>query len=455
MMQTQGRITSLLLILTAAVLAYLSTSYQFQIDVTANGRNSLSPASIELLQQLQTPLKITAFVKSQGPNRQHIQELIGRYQEHSEYLELNWVNPDQEPQKVRDQGIRVDGTLLIEYGARQEKLEQLDEQSITNALTRLLRGGEPLLLFVQGHGERRPKAEANHDLSSWVAELQGKGFRIEETQLEGFVEIGSPPPVMVLSQPQVDLLPGEIEVILRFVEQGGNLLWLTEPGPRHGLEQLQKALGVETYPGTLVDLGGQLVANNAAFVLAAPENYLPHPLLTGFDFKTLYPFAAGLKYEHNDSGDGWRYSELITVSGGWSETGDLDKEVQFDPSTDVDGPLPLALALTRKKPSGGGEGEAGREEEGVGEQRVIIIGDGDFLSNSYFGNGGNLTLALNMANWLGAHDSFINIAPKTTTDLSLDFTPGQILLVGGSFLLLLPLLLAITGFLIWWKRKRL
>lgn len=434
----QGRLSSLLLIMLVALLGYLSGQYHVRFDMTATGRNSLSQASIDLLQQLKEPVRITVFAKDQSSVRSSAKELIGRYQERYAAIELRWVDPDREPQRVREQGIRVEGTLLIEVGGRQEKLEQLDEQSLTNALIRLQRGAKPTLSFVQGHGERRPNGQANHDLSTWVKELQARGFLIKETTLGAKLEAGNEASVLVLSQPQTELLPGEVEVLLQYLTQGGNLLWLAEPGPQRGLEPVQELLGVKVLPGTLVDLVGQLLANNAALTVATVESYHPHPLLRGFDLQTLFPFAAGLGQEPAES---WQATELITTTSGWSETGDIGAEVAYDPDSDIKGPLPLAIAFTRRV-----EGRA---------QRVIVIGDGDFLSNSYLGNGGNLQLAMNMVNWLSADESFLNIAPLVAGDLTLNFTRMQMLLIGGGFLLLLPLALALYGAVICWKRKRL
>ena len=87
------------------------------------------------------------------------------------------------------------------------------------------------------------------------------------------------------------------------------------------------------------------------------------------------------------------------------------------------------------------------------EQRVIVIGDGDFLSNQYLGNAGNQELGLNLANWLSRDDAFINIPAKTSTDLSLEFSASAAGIIGLIFILL-PLLLLAAGFVIWQRRRR-
>ena len=95
----------------------------------------------------------------------------------------------------------------------------------------------------------------------------------------------------------------------------------------------------------------------------------------------------------------------------------------------------------------------GGEEDG-GEQRVAVIGDGDFLSNAYLGNGGNLTLGMNLINWLSHDDRFIDIPVKTAPDRNLSFSPLAQGLIGFGWLVLLPLGLAATGAVIWWRRRR-
>ncbi|WP_255210745.1 hypothetical protein [Methylogaea oryzae] len=51
-----------------------------------------------------------------------------------------------------------------------------------------------------------------------------------------------------------------------------------------------------------------------------------------------------------------------------------------------------------------------------------MLGDGDFLSNTYLGNGGNLNLGLNLVQWLSHNDQLINIPAKTASDAKLELS---------------------------------
>ena len=88
-----------------------------------------------------------------------------------------------------------------------------------------------------------------------------------------------------------------------------------------------------------------------------------------------------------------------------------------------------------------------------GEQRIVVIGDGDFLSNAYLGNGGNLNLGMNLIDWLGRDDALIAISPTTAPDLSLTLSKFASAVIGLTVLLGLPLLLLACGITIWLRRR--
>ena len=88
------------------------------------------------------------------------------------------------------------------------------------------------------------------------------------------------------------------------------------------------------------------------------------------------------------------------------------------------------------------------------EQRIVVLGDGDFLSNAYFSNNGNSELGLRIINWLSNDDDFILIPSKTIMDAQLK-TPFLILgILGIGFLFLLPIVLVSIGILIQIKRRK-
>ncbi len=88
-------------------------------------------------------------------------------------------------------------------------------------------------------------------------------------------------------------------------------------------------------------------------------------------------------------------------------------------------------------------------------QRLAVVGDSDFAANSYIGEGGNLALAMNLANWLAHDDAFINLPNRASPDLTLTLTSAEEDVIAFGFLLVLPLLLLASAVAVWWRRRRL
>jgi ABC-type uncharacterized transport system involved in gliding motility auxiliary subunit len=87
-------------------------------------------------------------------------------------------------------------------------------------------------------------------------------------------------------------------------------------------------------------------------------------------------------------------------------------------------------------------------------QRIVVVGNGAFLANSYAGNGGNVDLGMNMMNWLAGEEHLITLQPRVAKDSSLVLSKTELNVISIGFLLALPLMLAGVGIFIWWKRRR-
>ncbi|GAB6042769.1 GldG family protein [Endothiovibrio diazotrophicus] len=453
----QNALFVVLFLATVALLAWLSTRYVVTADWTAGGRNTLSAESAELLATLDQPVEITAYATEDPVLRGRIQELVKRYQRHKADIALHFVNPEAEPARVRDLGITVDGELVVAVGDREEQLQQLSEQALTNALQRAARGGERWMIFVSGHGERDPLGQANHDLGKFGGEMERRGFKLRTLNLAKEGTVPDNTTALVIAGPRTTLLPGEVTLIERYVRDGGNLLWLGDPGDTLlGLQPLADRLGINFLPGTVVDATTQLFGiDNPSFALVT--DYLPNPITGEFELTTLFPQAAALDFE---APEGWEGEPILeTLPRSWTETGELSGNIRFDEDQgERSGPLTLGISLTRSldgdEPKDGAPEEEGEGDEGKGaEQRVVVIGDGDFLSNAYLGNGGNLDLGLALFQWLGHDDRFIAIRAKSAPDLTLTLSDNAVMGISVLFLFALPLGLLGSGLFIWWRRR--
>lgn len=438
-----------LLFLSALALAgLLSQRHSWQADWTFGARNTLSADSQTLLGRLSGPVGITAYTRENPRLKEAVRILIGRYQRYKSDIQLQFVNPDLAPDQVREIGISGEGEVVIAYDGRSEHLPGLSEQALTNALQRLSRKGKRLMLFLTGHGERSPSGKANHDYGTWGAELRRAGLNWQEINLAQSPEINPEAAGLVLAGPQVGLLAGETARLQQYIKGGGNLIWLRDPAQDESPQALADLLEIHGLPGIVVDAdAGVFGLDNPAMVVAS--EYPQHALTAGLSSITLFPMSLAL--EAGIGGDWDRKPVLTTQDRTWTETGEIEGAVRYDPEAgETRGPLIIGYALERVRPDWTGD----MADPTAPRQRVLVMGDGDFVSNAYIGNAGNLDLGMAMGNWLAGAQSSMSIRPKAAPDQNLQLSEKQLIGIGLFFLIGLPVLLAGAGLTIWLMRRK-
>lgn len=434
----QNSLFVVLLIAIAASILYLTRDVKTQWDFTQGKRNTLSQASLDVLDEISGPVTITAFATTrdaEGNLRQLIQDFITPYQRANENVSLTFVDPREDPGRATKAGVRVDGELVVEVNDRSENLDTLTEQELTNLLVRLMRSSEHLIVALDGHGEGRFNKPANFDLGDIGARLEAQGFRTGSVNFAVAQDVPDNASVLVIASPRVDLLPGEVNRIKRYLGRGGNLLWLVDYDSLRGMEPVADFLGLDLIDGVIIDpaAGSQRLPPT----IALASGYAEHVVTNRLTSNTVFPFARRIAAYENTS---FHFTPLVdAAAGGWLETSGL-MNAQFDRDSDIGGPITVSAALER--------------EVGDRKQRVVVIGSGRGLTNEYIGMLGNMDLGINIMNWLAGEDSLIIIQPKSRIDLTLELSRGALIAISFGFLIILPIGLLVAGGLIWWKRRK-
>ena len=438
----QGSLYTVLLLALVMLLAWVAREYRSERDVTANARNTLSQGTQDALRQFDGPVSVTAYAvaKDGGGNDLHklIREKLRPWQRVKPDLGLTLVDPRDDPKRANAAGLRSPNELVIEYQQRSEHLPlgEFNEQNFVNALIRLSRTSTAVAYWLDGHGERKLDGVANHDLGEFGRQLQLKGYKLSSLNLSIAQEVPRNAALLIIASPQTDLQDDEIAKLRRHVEAGGNLLWLIDPEPLRGLDPLAEFLGLVLTPGTVVDPA--LKPRSGPPTLAVGSNYARHPITSAFRLNTLFPVSRQIGAAERE---GWRMTPLLEVAQrGWVETGKLDDKPVFDKDRDFAGPVNIATAFERTA--------------GDRQQRVVVVGNGSFLANAFLGNGGNLQLGVAMLNWLSGDDKLIAIPPRAAADVQINIDQTMLYLIAFTFLLVLPLIFALTGIVVWWRRRK-
>lgn len=436
----QGWLYALLCVVIAVCLAALSARFGFTAEWSAGARATITPQSQSLLKQLHGSLEVTSYARP-GALRTKTRLLLDRYARFKHDIALKFVDPDLDPVATQDAGIATDGELILTWNGRSQHVTQLDEPGFSDALVRLARGGDKLVAFVTGDGERDANGSSPADLGLFVQRLATRGVRALPLNLAEAAEVPRNANLVVLASPQAALLPGSVQKLQDYVSNGGNLLWLTEPGGDDlGLAPLAQALGIKRLPGMLLDAQSASGVGDPRLLVAS--RYPAQTLTNDFNINTLFPRVAALAAL---SGAAWNVQQILQSSErSWNQTAPVDPaRAAFDPdSGELKGPLSFGYALSRLSPS-----------PDKNQQRAVVIGDGDFLSNAYLADAGNLAFGERVVDWLLGDDALASV-PQSAPDTVLKPTRVQLGALTFGYLIALPIILILIGLAISWRRRR-
>src|SRR3970040_2278041 len=97
-----------LLVALTALLAHLAREYRIEHDLTPSHRNTVSPATLEVLKRLEGPVSITAYALARDARGEHvhrrIEEFLRPYQRAKPDLTVTIVDPREQPRAAAGAG---------------------------------------------------------------------------------------------------------------------------------------------------------------------------------------------------------------------------------------------------------------------------------------------------------------------------------------------------------------
>lgn len=436
------------------MLGYLASQYRWAKDITQANRNILTQGSVNVLKQMDGDIHITVYATNDDANngdtfRKGMLDFVARYQREKKNVFIDFINPSEEPKLAQEAGVKVDGETIVEYNKRTEHITPpFAEQEMTNLLVRLSRTNNQPIMYLDGHGERLLTGEKNYDVGEFGKQLESKGFKFANPDLTIAQQVPANGAMLVIAAPQVDISAVEAKKIKDYIEAGGNVLWLLDDDNLHGLQEVADYLGIKVSPGIVVDRSAEQYGADPKMAFAS--QYGDHVITRNFMLRTVFPEAHQIDGQASDD-LGWKVGRLIDVApNGWLESdkipsGAQNLKVQFNQGKDTAGPINIGVALERIY------GKKG--------QRIVVIGNANFLANTYITNGGNLDLGINIINWLAGDDRLITIQPMPLKDINVTIPAtdqGRLVawIVFHAFQYLVPVGLFVAGLFLWWKRRK-
>jgi hypothetical protein len=429
-------------------------------DLTSNQLFTIGDESRELLSKLNKPVEITGlFDEMQISTDTRIRDalrMLDNYTKHPN-VSVRYLDPDQNPSLIRD--LDPNGALdlaksnfVVRCGTKSKKLTLIDlfefnqtyeiigvkaEEAFSGAIQYVAADKSPIVYFMDGHDE----LAADTHFTVLKNYLLNNNYLVETLNMTGASAIPDDTELLVFASPQMDLNPGELDVLRDYFSVGGKAVFLFDYN-EYGREFPNFNTLFETFN---LAINNDKVRSDDA---AAHMTDDPYFIMYGVKSSAVIPQSFLMPLSNSRSVSILKNQREWITSTPLLSTSALATSEPVDSAKEpVSGPLDIAVAVENRG--------------GSGISKVIVMGNASFMSDSavniyyQFHEVGMREIFLNFLRWMLGEQETLVIAPKSFATPMLTISEEAVNRVAIGVIFILPLLIVGTGLVIYLRRRHL
>ena len=314
--------------------------------------------------------------------------------------------------------------------------------------------------FITGHGEREIFNSSDKDYYLFAKQngfrhsLINQGFDTDTLTLAYADEIANGADVIVIADPQKPYTAEELGQIEHYIAIGKNFLITGSPKNREFINPILELLGVELTEGTIAKKHEEF-ASNLMISRFTPQGLKFSGVFAYVDrlgYRITAPNAAGIQQVADK---GFHFVPIVATdsTGCWTEKQTIDyvnETAEFNPEkgeVEANG-MPIISLLAR-------------DITDNRQQKIVIMGSADCISNNEFSKGrngirsANYELILQTGLWFSDGKFPVNTnRPERPDNAIFHVKFSQMIWIKAFFMGLIPIILALVGTFIYVRRSR-
>ena len=397
-----------------ALLVAISYHHNARLDLTPTQVYTLSQHSLKIIDGIQKPVRILAFTRKEDPRTGYLEDLFWRIRLRQPLIETRTVDLNRNPAIARQYRADSYGSIVVECGPRRKNFSNIREEILMAAILQVTRDYEKTVYMLTGHGEHDVNdSDRNKGYTTLRNVLEQEFYHVKPLSLFGTDEIPKDAATIIIAGPRRDMRPEEAEKLNRYLQGGGSLLVMVDPGDSPSIVAFLRQYRVDL-PNGIVGDGDLRLAASEPLTARVSEKARESSVTANLDADPVFSLFGPIEALPGDAERIDLMPLLMTSKNSWSinaKGGQIPEDLDFNTNRgDRRGPFAVAMSVAVKT----GDPQAPQSEEEAARHagRMIVYSDADFANNFFIELLGNRDLIVNSVNWLALEPALIGVRPE-------------------------------------------
>lgn len=423
--------------------------------MTDNKLFSITEESEDYLDVLPDTIKIIV-INEPGVFDSYIKKVLDKMDQMTNKLSVEYIDPDLHPDDIKKyevDSVLEKNTIIVANNIRFESFKSMDcyaldendnvigfnaEGKIISTIIKVIDNKQKVIKYTTGHDEG-----GYTEMSKLFI---GNNMTVAKINLNS-EKLDSSTDILIVSNPQRDFDPIEINEIDNYTKSGGKIMIFKDPRviatPR--IDQFLAIWGLRNENNIIVDQTYYYL-NNPLYLIAQITNSDEYRKIASMDKIIITPFSQSIEmlFKNGENGAYSTKTLLSTSARSYAKTKIINSSFTFS-SGDVNGPFPIALLTSNS---------SFLDSKSI-EASVFLCGSGLFADDTLMTvqNFANSDFILAVAfNMMGSRENF-SVAVKYFDSGYLNISSKTAKILGNTFTLVIPIGIFLYGLYVWIKRR--
>ena len=388
-----------------------------------------------------------------------ISQTLKSYEEASSHIKVEYIDPLVNPQFASSYSTSnlSQNSLIVETAKRYKVISynemyetEVDystysqnvtgydgEGQFTSAISYCTSDDMPKIYIISGHNEYTLD-------SGFTTALEKENIDYETISLMEYDAIPDDAECIIIHAPEKDFSEDDANKVIDYLNNGGKAFITTEYVEEQmpNFEKILSEFGLTIEKGYAVDTNAGNYYQTPIYLLPNVEYSDETTGLTGSHTYVMAPYAEAIAVPDVDV-DSITYTKLLTTSEQSLVKTDVKNATSFDKEEgDIEGPLCIGVKAEKTLDSGSAV--------------LYVFSSAQFFTDDVDNavSGNNKTLFTNIMSTIASHDVSVSVPVKSYDYDKLTASTKDVVLFETIVVILIPLALIITGFVIWFKRRK-